>query len=82
MAEKPVNDNIYKVGTLIKAKDNPGMDLIIHSYLQRIYFCAELGNPHGKHLAYFEGELISPSSEPQPDPFMRVTDKKDSVSLI
>jgi hypothetical protein len=54
------NDNIYEEGTLVTAKVNPGLRLIIHKYYQRIYYCAIVGDPSHKHFAYFERELIPP----------------------
>lgn len=53
-------DNIYPTGTLIKAKVNPALPLIIHKYYQRIYYCAMVDDPEHKHFAYFERELIPP----------------------
>lgn len=53
-------DNIYPTGTLIKAKVNPALPLIIHKYYQRIYYCAVVDDPDHKHFAYFERELIPP----------------------
>ena len=56
------NDNIYSVGTHITAIANPGQELVIHKYYQRIYYCAVAGQPDHKHFAYFERELTPPSS--------------------
>jgi hypothetical protein len=55
------NDNIYPEGTLITAKVNPGLPLVIRKYYQRIYYCAIVGDPAHKHFAYFERELIPPA---------------------
>lgn len=57
-----VNDNIYQEGTIISAKVNPGLQLMIHKYYQRIYYCSIVGNPGQKHFAYFERELIPPNA--------------------
>ena len=54
------NDNIYKVGSWISAKVNPGVQLVIKEYLDRIYYCGVKSEPDIKLLAYFEHELISP----------------------
>ena len=54
-------DNIYKEGTVITAKVDPGRKLIIKKYYQRIYYCAVVSDPEHKHLVYFERELIPPS---------------------
>ena len=56
------NDNIYKAGTLIAAKANPELALVIRHYYQRIYYCEVVGEPDHKHLAYFERELIPPAN--------------------
>lgn len=53
--------NIYKEGTIIAAKADPGLSLVIVRYYQRIYYCAVAGEPDRKHFAYFERELIPPS---------------------
>ena len=54
-------DNRYPVGTLITAKINPSLPLIIFKYYRRIYYCAVVGNPTHKHFAYFEHELTPPT---------------------
>ena len=61
MGNRTKEDGIYKVGTTITAKDDPGLNLVIVKYYQRIYYCAVSGEPDRKQLAYFERELISPS---------------------
>lgn len=55
------NDNIYKVGTIISAKADPGLKLIIMKYYHRTYYCADANDPGSKHLSYFERELIPPA---------------------
>jgi hypothetical protein len=57
------DDNIYKVGTIIKAKVFPNIELIIMKYYHRTYFCADLNEPSRKHFAYFERELIPPTKK-------------------
>lgn len=57
----PSNDNRYPVGLNVAAKVSPGLPLKIHSYYQRIYYCAVVGDPEHKHFAYFERELIPPA---------------------
>ena len=54
------NDNIYPVGSNIIAKVNPSLPLTIVKYYQRIYYCAVVGNPDRKQLAYFARELHPP----------------------
>jgi hypothetical protein len=61
MATTMENDNIYKPGTIVAAKADPGLSLVIVRYYQRIYYCAVAGEPERKHFAYFERELIPPS---------------------
>lgn len=50
-------DNIYELGTLVTAKADPTLKLVIKKYYQRIYYCAQTDNPLRKHLAFFENEL-------------------------
>jgi len=55
-------DNIYQAGTILAAKVNPGLKLVIKRYYHRIYYCAIVNEPDKKHFAYFERELIPPVS--------------------
>lgn len=57
MAYRTNTDNIYPEGTLVIAKAHPALHLVITKYLQRIYYCAAVGDEHGKQLAYFEREI-------------------------
>jgi len=61
MSYRTNTDNIYPEGMLVTAKINPSIQLVIVKYLQRIYYCARVGDEHGKQQAYFERE-ITPSS--------------------
>lgn len=61
MSYRTNTDNIYKEGTAITAKVDPGLKLIIKKYYQRIYYCAVASDPERKHLVYFERELIPPA---------------------
>jgi hypothetical protein len=61
MANRTEADGIYKPGTVIAAKADPGLSLVIVRYYQRIYYCEVAGEPERKHFAYFERELIPPS---------------------
>ena len=54
------SDNVYKVGTLARAKCDPNLTLLIESYKGRIYYCRVVGHPTHRLLAYFERELIIP----------------------
>lgn len=55
------NDNIYPVGTMIFAREQPSLKLVIEQYMQRIYYCRVLSQPGAKQIPYFEKELIPPS---------------------
>jgi hypothetical protein len=61
MSMKVSNDNIYPIGTVITAKENPSLKLVIKSYNQRIYYCGVESDPARKHLVYFERELTPPT---------------------
>ena len=54
------DDNIYKVGTFIQAKEAPFVRLEIKKYSHRVYYCAVVGNEAAKQKVYFERELIAP----------------------
>jgi hypothetical protein len=56
------NDNIYDVGTLVRAKSAPDCELRIAKYYHRTYYCVVVGDVTEKHLAYFEKDLISPQA--------------------
>jgi hypothetical protein len=61
MGYKTHSDNIYKEGTIIRAKVKPELDLIIMRYFQRTYYCGVVGDATRQQLTYFERELIPPS---------------------
>ena len=54
------DDNLYKEGSIICAKIEPTLKLLITKYSQRIYYCTVVGHPDQKNLAYFESELTLP----------------------
>ena len=56
------NDNLYPEGSIIYAKMEPTVGLLINKYHQRIYYCSVVGHPEQNNLAYFESELISPNA--------------------
>ena len=60
MSYKHDKDNIYVVGTIIKAKEAPEVALEIKKYSQRIYYCSPIGDEAAAQKAYFERELIAP----------------------
>lgn len=57
------DDNIYPVGTIIRATEAPTVRLEIRKYLQRIYYCVVPGDQSGAQKAYFERELIPPGTQ-------------------
>jgi hypothetical protein len=59
MRDRNKRDNVYQEGTIISAKENPSLNLVITKYNQRIYFCDIVGQT-GQRFAYFEHNLISP----------------------
>jgi hypothetical protein len=61
MSYKTNSDNIYKAGTIIRAKAKPELELIITRYFQRTYYCSVVGDAARQQLTYFERELIPPS---------------------
>jgi hypothetical protein len=54
------NDNLYKEGSIICARIEPTLKLLITKYRQRIYYCTVVGHPEQNNLAYFESELTLP----------------------
>jgi hypothetical protein len=62
MKDRNKRDNLYKEGTIISAKENPALNLVINKYLQRIYYCTAIGAPDGQQFAYFEHNLLTPVS--------------------
>ena len=54
------DDNLYKEGSIICAKIEPTLKLLITKYRQRIYYCTVVGHPDQNNLAYFESELTLP----------------------
>jgi hypothetical protein len=57
---KRENDNIYKVGTHITAKDSPRVKLVIKKYIHRSYHCAIEDDTSRNYLRYLECDLIPP----------------------
>ncbi|HEY0653318.1 MAG TPA: hypothetical protein VGD65_09325 [Chryseosolibacter sp.] len=66
MSNKRENDNLYPAGTVIAAKANPQVKLVIMKYIHQTYYCSVLGNAVVNNLKYREQDLIAPDSgEPQ-----------------
>jgi len=64
----PINDdNIYPVGTIVYARVQPDLKLVIEQYMHRIYFCGVFEQPMSKQIPYFERELIPPVPMPEPE---------------
>ena len=60
MLDRNHMDNLYEEGSIVTAKENPELKLIITKYCQRIYHCRAVGEPEGRAFAYFETNLIAP----------------------
>ena len=60
MRDPITDDNKYPAGTLIFAKVEPLVKLVIDAYKSRIYYCAVVGHHEKRQIAYFERELIDP----------------------
>lgn len=60
---KRENDNIYKTGTVVTTKEDPGRKLVIMKYIHRTYYCAVVGNAAINNLTFFERDLVVPPSE-------------------
>jgi hypothetical protein len=63
MPERTNDDNLYKVGTIITARANPDLKLIIKGYKQHIYYCVAKDDFKSNDFAYFENELISSATQ-------------------
>jgi hypothetical protein len=59
------SDNLYKEGSIICAKVDPSVKLVITKYRQRIYYCKEVDRSEKNNYVYFENELILPVSSDQ-----------------
>jgi hypothetical protein len=52
--------NTYKEGTIITARVNPGLKLIITKYYKGAYYCSVVGDPARRNMIYFKGDLVPP----------------------
>ena len=57
-------DNYFSEGSVVYAKENPTLTLVVRRYVKRIYYCTVQENPAQKELVYFERELTSSRSSP------------------
>lgn len=62
MNHKRTNNNLYKAGTVISAKADPHVKLVIMKYIHHTYYCSVLGNAAINYLKYLEKDLIPPGS--------------------
>ncbi|WP_169728010.1 hypothetical protein [Adhaeribacter aquaticus] len=51
-------ENTYPEGSLVYAKVNPNLKLVVRRFAKRIYYCTSPENPNQKELVYFERELL------------------------
>jgi hypothetical protein len=51
------NDNLFNEGSIVIAKVNLNVKLIITKYNQRIYYCTPVEKLSGKLQAFYEREL-------------------------
>ena len=49
--------NLYPEGSVVFAKANPDLKLIVRRYISRIYYCTNPAKPLEKDEVYFEREL-------------------------
>jgi len=63
MRKEIKDDNLYQEGSVISAKVNPSLELMIMKYRQRIYYCSVVDHPELNNFAYFEKELIPPGEQ-------------------
>ncbi|MBN1822278.1 MAG: hypothetical protein JW833_16270 [Prolixibacteraceae bacterium] len=52
-------ENKFKAGDVVRAKENPSLNLVVRRYIDRIYYCKVQSDPTHKDLAYFERELMN-----------------------
>lgn len=51
-------ENKFAEGSLVYARENPKLHLIIRRYLHHIYYCRERDNPEERERVYFERDLF------------------------
>lgn len=57
------NDNIYKTGSIVAAKKDPNVKLMIRKYIHRTYYCTVIGDAAISQLRYLEKDLLPSQSE-------------------
>jgi len=55
---KPSEENKYKEGEIVYAKECPSIPLKVRRYVHRIYYCRIVDDPEDDELVYFERELV------------------------
>ncbi|KAA3439709.1 hypothetical protein [Rufibacter hautae] len=50
-------ENLYLPGTVVFARVNPGLKLVVRRFAKRVYYCTVQENPAQKELVYFEREI-------------------------
>ena len=55
-------ENIFSEGSVVYARENPALALVVRRYVGRIYYCTLQNNPSHKELVYFERELMAQSN--------------------
>jgi hypothetical protein len=55
---------IFPEGSVVYAKVNPGLKLMVRRYAKRIYYCTAPEQPSQRELVYFGRELTSDAAAP------------------
>ena len=63
MNYKRENNNIYPAGTVVSAKADPSVKLVIMKYIHHTYYCSVIGNAEVNNLKYRESDLIPPRTD-------------------
>ncbi|MEQ9440096.1 MAG: hypothetical protein RIG62_13665 [Cyclobacteriaceae bacterium] len=58
-------DNIFSEGSVVYAKVDPTLKLVVRRYVKRIYYCTIQKDPARKELVYFERELMGDTPTPE-----------------
>ena len=52
-------ENIFPEGSVVYAKEDPTLKLVVRRYVDRIYYCTISEDPSHKELVYYERELVA-----------------------
>nr|WKN35417.1 hypothetical protein K4G66_23875 [Tunicatimonas sp. TK19036] len=58
-------DNIFPEGSIVYAKIDPTLKLVVRRYVKRIYYCTIQKDPSRKERVYFERELMGDTPTPE-----------------